>query len=178
MKHLDLNMASSRRPDWLRFWGVAVFLLGVSALLVWNGWRALNHESEPSGEAKLEMRSLREADRNHNARMETISAEIQQLQKRWDAQVRFANALINRKTYSFLNSMNQLEKALSGRVFLQRLTVDQNRPQRLEMEVVAPSFSDLIVAYRQLSAFRLEVNSEVRDRDGQYRVSINLRIKP
>ena len=73
--------------------------------------------------------------------------------------------------------LNQLEKILSGSVYLQQLTVDQDRPQRLEMEVIAPSFSDLIQAYRQLSAFQIEVNSEVRDRNGQYRVSINLRIK-
>ncbi|MBN1196358.1 MAG: hypothetical protein JXA62_03040 [Candidatus Aminicenantes bacterium] len=177
MKRLDLNMASLRRPDWLRFWGVAILFLGISLFLVWSGFDSLNHGGEPAMESKLEMQSLRETDKGFDAQMETINSEIQRLQQRWGSQVRFANTLINRKAHSFLQSLNELEKILSGSVYLQQLTVDQDRPQRLVMEVIAPSFSDLIQAYRQLSAFQLEVNSEVRDRNGQYRVSINLRIK-
>lgn len=177
MKRLDLNMTSPRRPDRLRFWGVAILFLGISIFLIWSGFHSLNRGGEPATEKKLDMHSLREADKGFGTQMETINSEIQRLQQRWGSQVRFTNALINRKAHSFLQSLNQLEKILSGRVYLQQLTVDQDRPQRLEMEVIAPSFSDLIQAYRQLSAFQLEVNSETRDRNGQYRVSINLRIK-
>ncbi|MDY0297142.1 MAG: hypothetical protein RB296_07480 [Acidobacteriota bacterium] len=178
MKRLDLNMAVSPRLDWLRFCALVLLFLSAAALLIWHGTRSLTRPDGLDVEQRRELQSLREAEKGFAADMESVSGKIRGLKQQWEPRVRFANALIARKSFSFVTRLDLLEKLLSANVFLQRLTIDQGNPQRLEMEIVAPSFNDLIDAYRQLAAHQLEVKSEIKDPAGQYRVSLNMRVKP
>jgi len=178
MRYLHLNVASSRRLNLWRYWGVMVLLLGLAVVLIWSGLGQFDYENGLTAKEKKEMLSLREADRNFPERMQRFQEEIKELKRRWNPQVRFANTLISRKAFSFIKGLDLLEKALPESVYLQRLAIEQDRPTLLQMEVLAPAFADLIQAYRRLSAYQLEVNSEVRDKNGRYRVSLSMRTKP
>jgi len=176
MKYLDLNVASKPRLNYLRYWGLTVLLLAAAGILTWNGFVALGGEDGLTLEEKTEMLSLRRADRGYADSLEKFAAETRRLKSRWEGRVRFANALISRKANSFIGGLNLLEKALPETVYLNRLTLDQDRPNRLEMEVLVPAYTELINAYRRLSSYQLEITSEIPDRTGRYRVSLSLRI--
>ena len=175
MRSLRYNIAPEQRLNHWRFWIVTSVFLVVSGLLVWFGIQVMNGKPALSRTELDAMQAERIPEGEYASKMEALNREIDLLKKRWNGRVRFANALIERKTYSFVEGMTLLEEILPSPVFLNSLRMDQDRKKRLDMEISAARFADLIDCYKQLARFNLEVNSETRDRNGHYRVSLTLR---
>lgn len=175
MKPLRYNVAPEQRLNLWRFWITVGVFITVAGLLVWSGIQTMNLRYSLSEDEQETMDAVRITDGDYRSKMETLKREIDLLKRRWNGRVRFTNALIDRKVFSFLEGMDLLEETLPAPVYLSSLRLDQDRKRRLEMEIFAMRFSDLIACYRRLSRFSLEVNSENRDRNGRYRVSLTLR---
>jgi len=175
MRSLRYNIAPEHRLNHWRFWCVTGVFIAVSGLLVWSGIQTLRGKPALSRMELDAMKMERLPEGEYALKMEALKREIDLSKKRWNGRVRFANALIERKTYSFVEGMSLLEETLPSPVFLNSLRLNQDRKKRLYMEIFAARFSDLIDCYKQLARFHLEVNSETRDPNGNYRVSLTLR---
>lgn len=172
MKKLSYNLARSPQVDGRAFALRAALLLLLALLL---GALAATHWAGRRAQSRLE------AEAPGNARLRELAGESRRLRREIDSarktlgnQLGAANALIARKSFSFVSRLDFLEKAAGPGIQVRRLSLENGRSGRVNLSISARSLPELIALYKKLAAHELAIASETQTQD-EYLVSLSFK---
>jgi cbb3-type cytochrome oxidase subunit 3 len=170
MRKLDYNLARSPRLD-VRAFALRALLLLLLALLLaalagayWGGRRARARHEAVAPEAGR-FRELAGETRR-------LRSEIESWRRTLGGRLAVANALIERKSYSFVARLDFLENAAGAGIRLRRLSLANQRGDRVSLSLSARSLGELFAFYKKLSAYGLAIASETQTEE-EYLVNLS-----
>lgn len=173
MRKLDYNLARSPRLDGRAFALRAALLLLLALLLAglaganWSGRRA---------------RARREAAAPVAGRLHDLAGESRRLRAETESwrrtlggRLAAANSLIERKCFSFVARLDFLERAAGPGIRLRRLSLANERGDRVSLALSARSLPELFAFYKKLSAYGLAIASETQTQE-EYLVNLSFSV--
>jgi hypothetical protein len=170
MRKLDYNLARSPRLDVRAFALRAALLLLLALLLAalagayWGGRRArARHQATAPEAGRL---------RDLSGETRRLRAEIESWRRTLGGRLAAANALIERKSFSFVARLDFLERAAGPGIRLRRLALANVRGDRVSLSLSARSLGELFAFYKKLSAYGLAIASETQTEE-EYLVNLS-----
>lgn len=170
MRKLDYNLARSPRLDGRAFALRAALLLLLALLLAalagahWSARRARVRQ-ETAAPAAGQLRDLAGEHRR-------LRAEIESGRRTLGGRLALANSLIESKGFSFVARLDFLERAAGPGIRLRRLSLANERGDRVSLALSARSLPELFAFYKKLSAYGLAIASETQTQE-EYLVSLS-----
>ena len=175
MKKLPYNLAQARQVNGRAF-ALRASLLALAALLL--GVLAVANLAGRSGRDRLD-RAQDSAGKRQLAEMARESGrlrrEIAAWKKSLEAELAQANALIVRKSFSFIAQLDLLEKSSSPGIRVRQLTLENDASGRIVAAISARSLKELFALYRKLAANELVIASETQTQE-EYRVNLSFKV--
>ena len=176
MRNLNYNIAENKKVDVGKFSLIAAAFIVVSLLfflLAGNSlWKNRQHRQKDIQELSQINEKLEEIQR----KSQDYNREISEIQTEWKSQVRFANSLVEKKTFSFVERLNILEDSLPAGVFISRLSLGSESKSKIQITVMTQTFQKLVETYKNFAQFNLNVKNEV-EAEGNYRANMTIFIK-
>ncbi len=175
MNKLPYNLAQVRQVNGRAF-ALRASLLILATLLL--GALAVANLAGRSGQARLDRkqdgtgrRQLAEIARESGRMRQEIAA----WKKSLGAELALANALIVRKSFSFVALLDLLEKASSPGIRVRQLTLENGASGRIAVAISARSLKELFALYKKLAPNELVIKSETQTQ-GEYRVNLSFKV--
>jgi cell division protein FtsL len=176
MRKINYNLARFRKIDTRAFaLIVAVILL---AAIIFNAITIFNLASQHR-QSRNEKKEIRFAAlKLEKLQQKTLrwQKEIAVWKKTWAQKLAFANALIERKCFSFIFRLNFLEKICSAGLRVRRLSIGNDPAGRMQMTVDALVQNELLGLYKKLLPYELVISSENQTAEN-YRANLGIKIK-
>lgn len=174
---IKYNIADNRKVDYLKFSLIALIILMISALLIfvgvvnWSttGMRFINEKALlRASKARIEQKEKQKKKYENN---------IKQIKRQWNKRIKFANTLIDRKSFPFLEILGTLEELLPAGVFVTRITLGVEAGATVKLSIGAVSANKLPEAY---NAFLVNDNDlaiqKETEKDGLHRASLVIKL--
>lgn len=175
MSKITYNLAAIRKVD-ARAFAFRASILVLSTLLL-IGITVFNlvrqHETDRAGKNERGLIGLQISERQRLGRRQT--EEIAAWKKEWGKELAAANALIGRKSFSFIARLDFLEKISSPGIRIRHLVLANDSAGRVSMTISAQSLKELFALYKKLAPYELVIANETQAMD-EYQVNLNFRI--
>lgn len=176
MKTITYNLAATRKVNGRSF-AVRAAILALAALVFasialsnWNRLRAQGRaaasKTGATGQRLSEMK-------NESSR---LNKQITTLKKSLTGELKEANNLIRRKSFSFLSRLDFLEKNFSPGIRILHLTLANDEDGRIVMTITAQSLKELFALYKKLAPYGLVITNETQTHE-EYQVKLNFKVK-
>jgi hypothetical protein len=176
MKNLNYNIAENKKVDVGKFAAMCTAFIVVSLLFfllagnsLWKNRQDRQKDIQELGDIKTKLQDINQKSQEYNR-------EIEEIQLQWKRQVRFANSLVERKTYSMIEKLNILEGSLPAGVNISRLNLGSETKSSVTITVMAQTFQKLVEAYKNFARYNLNVKNENMV-EGIYRANMTIFIK-
>lgn len=176
MKNLNYNIAENKKVDMGKFAMLSGVFIVVSLLFfllagntLWKNRQERRKDLQELGQIKDKLDQIQQKSQEYNR-------DIAEIQTQWKKQVRFANTLVEKKTFSLVERLDILENSLPAGVNLQRLTLGSGNKSHIQITVIAQTFSKLVEAYKSFARYNLNVKNEV-EAEGSYRANMTIFIE-
>jgi hypothetical protein len=175
MNKIVYNLAVNRKVNRHAFaWRAAILVL---AALLLGGIAVVNlarqHEKSRNEKIVADRTGLRlgEIKREHGR----LEKEIAAWKVVWSPELAVANSLIVRKSFSFISSLDFLEKTFSPGIRVRHLALVNEPAGRISMAISTPSLKELFGLYKKLAPFDLVIANETQA-GGEYQVNLNFKL--
>lgn len=176
MRKIYYNLARTRKIDTRAFaLTVAVIFLAVvlfNSITIFN----LARQQRQSRDEKKEIRFA--ALKLEGLQQKTLrqQKEIDVWKKTWEQKLAFANSLIERKCFSFIFSLNFLEKVCSSGIRITQLSIVNEPAGRMQMTINALAQNELLGLYKKLLPYDLVIANENQTAEN-YQTNLSFKIK-
>jgi len=175
MKKLPFNLARARQVDGRAF-ALRAGLLALLALLL--AALAVTNLVARRDQARLE-RAAAGPGRQKFAKMDKNASRLRQEIAAWKKalgpELAAANALIARKSFSFIARLDFLEQASNPGIRVRHIDLANDNADRISMSIAARSLKDLFALYKQLAPYELAITRETQTQD-EYLVNLSFKV--
>ena len=174
MKKIKYNIATGKKIQLGRF----LFLIGAVWILAIMFFAiGLNQISSKSKQGRTEAKELNILKRKLSDVSEMTGdyhKKIDHLKRGWGKKIGFSNSLINRKSFSYITVLNQLEERLLPDMFVSSMRISSDSQSSIHVEVVATTFKKMGEFYDKFPPKNLNINKESLEPNGLVRASLSI----
>jgi hypothetical protein len=169
------NIADNRKVDYLKFSLTALIILMISALLIFVGAVNWSTTGMRFKNEKAQLRASKARSEQKEKQKKNYEKNIKQIRKQWNKRINFANTLINRKLFPFLERLGQLEELLPGGVFITRISLGVETGPIVRLSIAAVSANKLTEAYKAFLDNDIAIQKE-EEKEGLHRASLVIKL--
>jgi len=175
MKKITYNLAAARRIDGRSFAFRAAIL--VLSILLFAGVAIFNlvRQHEKNRVEKSKAGQLGQRIDEMRRQSDRQSQELTAWKNNWKADLDTANALIERKIFSFAARLDFLERISSPGIRIRQLSLVNGAAGQVGMIITSRSLKELFALYKKLAPYELVIASETQIQD-ETQVSLNFNI--
>lgn len=170
------NIADSRKIDYPRFILLSCILVAISIGFLLVGAIKLSATAKQFQDKKKELRACQDQKNEKNQKNLENKKEIENIKTRWKQQRNFANGMIDRKMFPFLERLNKLEELLPAGVYISKLELDSGDKTKVQFHIAAISSAKLLEAYKTFLKYNLVISNETQS-EGLYRASLQVNLE-
>jgi Tfp pilus assembly protein PilN len=169
------NIAKKKKINYLRFILLSGILSVLSVGFILVGVKTFTTSAKQFQEKKNELKICQEDKQTKARKNKEQENEIKNIKKKWNSKRKFANNLVNNKTFPFLEKLDKLEELLPAGVFIKDITLSTETGAHIQFNLAAISSAKLMEAYRTFSKYNLEIPKEVL-KDGLYNATMKIKL--
>jgi hypothetical protein len=173
MKKIKYNIADNKKIDQLKFASISILIIVVAALLFFYGIYNIKSVNQSKQDKLEEMNGFKVRLSDVVQKTDEYNRKIKKIKKVWKSKVNLSNNLINKKSFSFIQRLNKLEKLLPVGAFISTIAMKNNPKAVVQLNVVSSSFPNLVEVYKQFAAYNLHITRESIS-DGIYKANLNV----
>lgn len=176
MKRIKYNLAIQKQIDAPSLWIKGLLLITISLALILTGTYLVTgiekkHKEEVN---KLELykkkvEEIRESSKEY-------SEFIDKAKALWGQRVKFANNLIQRKSFSNIKRLDILENSMPDGVWVEKISLGYGSKSVLVLEVGSYTHGGLFEFYKKMSDFNPVIQSEGESR-GQFHAQVKVKME-
>jgi Tfp pilus assembly protein PilN len=170
------NIANNRKVDYLKFSLTALIILMISALLVFVGAVNWSTTGMRFKNEKALLRASKARSEQKEKQKKNYENNIKQIRRQWNKRIRFANNLIDRKSFPFLERLDQLEELLPGGVFITKINLGVGAGSTVKLNIAAVSAKKLIEAFNAFLDNDIAIQKE-EEKEGLHRASLVIKLQ-
>ncbi|HUU05818.1 MAG TPA: hypothetical protein VMZ49_08085 [Patescibacteria group bacterium] len=175
MRKITYNLAATRKiKGWTFAFRAAILVLAIAALsavAISNLGRQLEKNRAEKNESGLIGRQI--SERQNRSLLQT--REITAWKKSLSAELAAANALIERKVFSFVARLDFLEKISRPGIRIRHILLVNENAGRISMTLATRSLKRLFALYKRLAHYELVIANETQTND-EYQANLNFKI--
>ena len=176
MIKITYNLAATRRiKGWSFAFRAALLVLAIAALsavTIINLGRQLQRNQAEKNESGSIGRQISEMQNRSLLQTREIAAWKKSRSKELAA----ANALIERKVFSFVARLDFLERISNPGIRIRHVTLVNESAGRISMSISARSLKELFALYKELAPYELVIANENQTSDDEYQANLNFKI--
>jgi hypothetical protein len=169
------NIAKKKKINYLRFILLSGILLVLSVGFILVGVKTLSTTAKQFQDKKNELKICQEEKQTKAKKNKEQKNEIENIKKKWQKRRRFANNLVNNKTFPFLEKLDKLEELLPAGVFIRDITLSTKGGANIQFNLAAISSTKLLEAYRAFLKYNLVIQREDL-KDGLYNANMKIKL--
>jgi anaerobic ribonucleoside-triphosphate reductase len=169
------NIAKNKKINYLRFFLLTGVLLVISIGFILVGVKTLAASAKQFRNKKNDLKICQEAIEAKTKKNKAQEKEIEKIKKKWKGKRKFANELVNNKTFPFLEKLDKIEELLPAGVFIRDITLSTKSGSTIQFNLAAISSSKLLEAYRAFLNYNLAITREEL-RDGFYNATMKIKL--
>ncbi len=173
---IKYNISDNKRIHYGHFLLYCLAAAVLSFLFIAVGINNLSIKDKRLREEKKRQDFYRSQLTDMRKKTQEYNQTIQNAGRKWRSQVNFCNALISIKTFNVIGKLNALEEMLPAGVYLKNVILRADAAAKIDVTVVADSYSNLFEVYKNLSKFDPVILNETEE-DGIFEARINLNLK-
>ncbi|NIM13555.1 MAG: hypothetical protein GTO45_15690 [Candidatus Aminicenantes bacterium] len=171
------NIADNRKVDYLKFSLTALIILMISALLIFVGVVNLSTTGMRFKNEKALLRASKARSDQKEKQKKNYENNIKQIKRQWNKRIKFANTLIDRKLFPFLERLDQLEELLPGGAFITKINLGVEAGSTVKVNIAAVSANKLTEAYKAfLDNDDITIQKE-EEKEGLHRASLVIKLQ-
>jgi len=176
MKRIEYNVSSGKSIDMKHYITSASVILIISALFLILGIKKIS-DTNTNLREKVDRKRFYGNEQNKITDEGRIFNErIEEIKKKWNYRVTFANTVINAKVFPFTERLNYFEEILPDMVQLNEIVLDSGVKGSVSLMASSYSTEKLYELYRKLIAHDLVIVSE-SEKNGIYRSRMKVTLK-
>jgi len=176
MRKIEYNVSSGKLLDYKYFFISITLLILASFLFLYIGLSNIintNHDlKEKIDKKKYYDKEEKKIEGNEKLFLE----RIEKIKRNWENRVKFANSVINAKSFPFLERLNYFESILPEMVQMNEILIDENLKGTVLISISSYSTEKLYELYKKLIGKDLVISSESED-GGVYRSKLKVTLK-
>jgi hypothetical protein len=170
------NIADNRKVDYLKFSLTALIIVMISALLIFVGVINWSTTGMRFKNEKALLRASKARSEQKEKQKKNYENNIKQIKRQWNKRIRFANTLIDRKSFPFLERLGSLEELLPAGVFITKVTLGVEAGATIKLNIAAVSGNKLPEAYKAFSDNDIAIQRET-EKDGLHQATLVIKLQ-
>lgn len=162
MRKIRYNISQNKKVDYPRFFLFCSVIFIISAALITFG---INNLVTSKNRHQNELKKLnsieQESDKLSKKRKEYTNI-INKAKSEWNSRAKLLNSLISKKTHSYIKKLNALEELLPAGVFISSISLSIESRSRIDFDVVAYSYENIVRAYKNFSKHELVIKGDTQ----------------
>jgi hypothetical protein len=159
---INYNIADNKKVDYLKFFLVALIAVMISALLIAVGVVNMSTTEMSFKNEKALLRDSKARIEQKEKQRKKYENNIRQIRSQWNNRINFANNLIDRKSFPFLEKLGKLEELLPAGVFITRISLSTETGTLIKLNITALSPTRLTEAYKTFWDYNLSIQRETK----------------
>lgn len=175
MMTIKYNIANGKKILYNRFILITAILLILSLGFAAVGVMSLSATSKRFRDKKEELRSYEDKVQEKIQKNKENNAQIAQIKKQWKKEIKFANDLIEDKTFPFLEKLGKLEELLPAGVYISKIALETDAGSNLRFSITALSSARLTETYNIFWPYEAKVKKE-NNAGGLYKADLQIKL--
>ena len=148
---LNYNIAEGQKLDRIRMAVVVSVLLILCGLFIHLALNRLAANREKFEQERNRLNVFQERIDTLSDQIKTYKKQIDRQKKQWGSRVKFANLLIQDKSYSFIKTLNLLESLMPAGIYIEEIALKNGPTKPITFTLKADTYDILLKTYGKIS---------------------------